>query len=186
FIVQVKGHFQFLTDEYGFVLESQNPYAVTYASTNLVVSISHEQLSYELEVEFSRWSSNQSLREIITLGEILDWRRVRKTVNPTVLQASSPESVEICVPILSDLTRTYASDILDGSSWPIAEISTIRAYFTENLENRHLRQIAQEAWRTRNYRVVAHSLMQIRGNLTELEGRKLSLSIRRIRDKLPE
>jgi hypothetical protein len=178
FTEAVLSAFDFLTSRYGFVIKRIEPTFVRYESANVFVNIYHGRASYELGVEVGRLADDLSKEEsAFSLADILDLTKAHDKTGHTILQASTPETVDKFVPMLAALVSKYAAPILRGDSDVFARLTDVQSRKSDQLlkkwELEDIRKEAEDAWHQRNYAKVAELFESIQEELTPAEAKKL-------------
>lgn len=160
---------------YGLLCMAKTDEAVRFESPDVVVSCSHGQLSYEIDVRLSH-ASNPT--EEMSLADLLDAVVGPGHNIPTFFQASSKERMEQCFGTICDILKTHGTAALSGDKTifnAMVKASQIRSTeYTNHVVNEPLRKSAEIAWKNKDYTKVKDLYARIRGNLTAVEAKRLA------------
>lgn len=151
---------------------------VRYESSKVFLNVYHGRASFELGVEIGRLDTP---KDKLYLDDIVAWAGAEKTEGlgqHVMFQVSSQEGVREFVPKLAELVRKYAIRLLrpDRSAYDSAkEIQARRGHaLMQEMKMRGVRSKAERAWHARDYVQVVELYGPVRGNLTEVEAKKLA------------
>jgi len=158
----------------GFACTKTSLYIVRFESTEVVMAISHDPFSYEIEVAFSR-KTHPSQR--YTLRDMLDAVLGSNHKDQDFYQASEPDRIVRCLKAIAELLRKYAQIALAGEPAAykrMAEVAQLRnEAFTKQLIQEPIRKAAEKAWRHHDYGKVREMYRSIETDLTPAEQKKL-------------
>jgi hypothetical protein len=185
FTSEALSSFYFLIKDYNFKCVKANTTFVRYESKFLFVIIYHGRKSYELEVEIGKLEESQNTPENgYTIGEVMELFDVRKDLKFTFFQASCKSQVQVLVRKLADYVRSYAKPILDGDYGIFEKLQNLRqmkseAYIRE-MNLRNIREMADIAWRQKDYAKYVDLYNSVKDNLTSIEVKKLHYALKKI------
>jgi hypothetical protein len=168
FEAAVKTYFSFLITQFGYEVVEASSTQIRYENGPLFVELFHGRGSYELGVNIGRKIAHpRDAEERFTLMDVI--RAVDGKEPPWHYAATTAESVSRFVPELARLTAQFAGPALEGddaffadlrASWELHS-QTMR----ESWEAGRLREIADEAWRTRDFKTVIDAYERIESDL---------------------
>ncbi|MGH9556716.1 MAG: hypothetical protein ACRD2Y_12935 [Terriglobales bacterium] len=174
FAEAVRTHFGFL-EEYGLRPVEEKSTFVRYESPSIFVNVYHGRMSFELGVEIGRMAS-PGVR--LTLFEILAYDNVLEYRESGGFTAISPEGIQQFLPTLADWTKKYTVPFLRDDPNAYSAAQEKRRYFaaryTKAVELRVVRAQAEPAWQRKDFAKVVTLYESIKGDLTEVESRKLA------------
>jgi hypothetical protein len=158
----------------GFACTEATSYVVRFESAEVMLAISHDRLSYEIEVTFAR-KTDPSQQD--TLCDMLDAVLGPGHKEQVFFQASDPDRVVACVKAISELLRNYGQSVLAGESaiyQRMAEVARLRnGAYTKQVVQTPIRKAAEEAWQRHDYPKVRELYESIEADLTPTEKTKL-------------
>ena len=174
FAEAVREHIAPVLTAQGFACSEEGPYVVRFASATVILAVSHDPISFEIEVTFARkadTSQQCNLRDMLELASA-PGRKER-----AFFQASQPERVLECVRTIAGLLREYGETVLAGEPAAferMAEISRLRnEAYTKEVVQKPIRNAAEEAWRKHDYVTVRDLYASIEPDLTPVEKKRL-------------
>jgi len=168
--------FLFLVREYKFRVTLITPTLVKYESTYLIINVYHGRMSYELGIETIRKGDFPESREQgFTLDELV---ALLGSQEDCYFQVSTQKGVHLFVPKLAALFRKYAEQILKTYDSKIfdklwEQRLYFRKKFAEEVELRHVREKAQDAWNKKDYLKIVILYNPIKHLLSQVELKKL-------------
>jgi hypothetical protein len=167
-----------------FICTESTSYIVKFESSRVVATISHDRLSYEIEVAFAR---ETELAQRFTLADVL-----RAALGPhhdqqTFFQASKAQDVDWCVKRIAELLAKYGQAVLGGEPAAYQRIERIvrvqNNTYTKQIVQKPIRNKAEQAWQNQDYAQVRDLYKSIKSDLTPLEKKRLSYACGKIREK---
>jgi hypothetical protein len=185
FTPEVLSVFHFLTQDYDFKCVKTDITFVRYESGSIFVNIYHGRRSYELGVEIGKLEKNPNVQEIsYTIGEIMDFVGVRKDLKFTFFQSSNKDQIKILVRKLAEYVKSYAGPILNGDLKILEKVQILQkeksdAYIKE-MNLRHIREIADVAWKQKDYVKFLGLYSPVEDDLTPVEAKKLEYARKKL------
>ena len=167
----VKEAFIFLHD-FGYLIQYEDEFFVKYVGQNNEIKISHEKLSYEIDIGLSQGgnANNYSLGLLI---ELLDGSI--KYRNPS---ATIEELVEEFIFVQAELFRKYGERIITGDTEIWVELEELAKEISSKMEIEskllYVREKAEKAFREQRYKDVISLLSDVEFYLTPAEKKKLA------------
>jgi hypothetical protein len=158
---------------HGFVCREATPNVARFESPAVLLAITHETFSYELEATFVRKadpSRQYTLRDMLA------------AFGPSHeefhgFQAASPTNVGATVRIIADFLKRYGQRILAGDALAYEEMSKAAELRAETVTKHYaqdpIRNDADRAWHRHDYARVRDLYASIESDLTPLEKRRL-------------
>jgi hypothetical protein len=158
----------------GFACTEATPYVVKFESAEVALAISHDRLSYEIEVAFL---CKADLSQKCTLRDMLDAVRGPSHKESEFFQASEPDRVVMCVKAIAELLQKYGQSVLAGEpavyQWTRESARLRNEAYTKQVVQQPIRKAAEEAWQHHDYRKVRHLYESIESDLVPLEQKRL-------------
>lgn len=173
----VLNSFGFLINE-GFHVSEQEITFIRYESALVFINVYHGRASFELGVEIGRLNEPN---KALTLYDITSWYGLENTGevdHPVAFQVSSRKGVQEFVPKLAEVFKKYATPLIRGNMAAFTsayklQLERSKEYEKEvNLKN--VRKSAETAWQKKDFDRVVELLSSIRGDLTQIENKKLA------------
>lgn len=186
FTSEVLSSFHFLIKDYDFKCAKTESTYIRYESDFIFVNVYHGRRSYELGVEIGKLEKNHPIQENgYSIGEIMDLMDVRKDLKFTFFQASSKDQVQILVRKLAGYVKRYAKPILDGDYGIFEKIRILRKNksdtYIREIDLRNIREMADIAWRQKDYVKFVELYNQVKDALTSIEAKKLDYARKKLR-----
>jgi hypothetical protein len=177
FVEAVVEHIAPLVAAQGFACVEATPYVVKFESPKMVLKMSHDRLSYEMETSFVRKPDGQrryTVRDMLA-AELGPAHKERD-----FFQASQPDAVAHTVKAVAKLLERYGKRVLAGEP-EVYERMTIAARtrdeaLTNEIVQGPTSRDAEEAWRRRDYALVRDLYERIEADLTHIERAKLKFA----------
>jgi hypothetical protein len=185
FTSEVLSTFHFLTQDYDFKCVKTDITFVRYESGSIFINIYHGRRSYELGVEIGKLEKDPNAQEIgYTIGEIMDFAGVRKDLKFTFFQSSNRDQIKILVRKLAEYVKSYAGPILNGDLKILKKVQILQkeksdAYIKE-MNFRHIREMADVAWKQKDYVKFVGLYSPVEGDLTSVEAKKLEYARKKL------
>jgi hypothetical protein len=184
FMETVLNNFRFLEDS-GFQPVERSITFIRYESPRIFVNIYHGRTSFEMGVEIGR------LREPngkVTVNELIYSAGAEKKPegfdSHVMFQVTSRQGVEKFVPQLANLVKKYGPPFLCDDDTAYRSLRKAHVLATKTYEKeiklRHIREKAEVAWRTKNYKKIVELFEPVRGDLTNIEAKKLAYSKKKV------
>lgn len=158
----------------GFICIEATPYVVRFESAEMAFDISHDRLSYEVELIFVRKadpSQQYSLRDMLD-GVLGPTHREQD-----FFQASDPDRVVACVKTIAELIQKYGQSALTGEPATYRRMAKVARHrnevYTKQVVQTPVRKAAEEAWHHHDYPKVRELYESIESDLTSTEKAKL-------------
>jgi hypothetical protein len=185
FASEALSNFRFLIDDYDFTCTSVDTTLVRYESEFIFVHIYHGRRSYELNVEIGKLETSPDIQENgYTIGEIMDLFEVRSNLKFTFFQASNKTQVQRLLQKLAEYVQMYAKPILEGDYEIFKKLQILRQKksdaFIKDMNLTKSREIAEIAWKEKNYSKVIEIYESIKGDLSSIESKKLSYAMKQL------
>jgi hypothetical protein len=167
-----------------FICTESTLYLVKFESLRVVTTMSHDRLSYEIEVAFAR---KAELAQRFTLADVL-----RAALGPghdqqKSFQASKAQDVEWCVKTIAGLLERYGQAILEEQPAAYRRVAKIahaqNNTYTKQVVQKPIRDKAEKAWRNQDYAQVRDIYESIESDLTSLEKRRRIYACGKIKEK---
>ena len=175
--------FDFLTNEYDFLLVRIEATLVTYESESLFINIYHGRGSFELGVEIGQKHASRDLH--FSIGEIIYLVDSQKGEEYEGLQASTRDRVSNLVPRLASLVREYAAEVLKGNPTCFEALAALREQRSDALLKKWrltaTRQNADVAWKDKNLESIVELYESMEGDLSAVESKRLEYAKKRTR-----
>jgi hypothetical protein len=159
----------------GFACTKAKPLVVRFESVAMVLLVSHDRLSYEIELTFLQ-KAHPSQR--YTLHDILDAVLGFGHKEQFLFQASDRDRVVACVRAIAELLDKFGKSVLAGDSaicQRMAAAARLRnEAYTKQVVQTPIRRAAEEAWRGHDYSKVRELYESIEADLTPSETGKLN------------
>jgi len=159
---------------HGFAISGENPYVVKFTSANVVLAVSHDRISYEIDVSFAPKadpSRRYSLRDILDLS----WPARRD--EHAFFQASQPGRIAECVRTIAGLLRDYGKTALTAEPATLAQMDDISRVrneaYTKEVIQTPIRKAAEARWQDHDYVAVRDLYGSIESDLTQVEKKRL-------------
>lgn len=174
--------FRFLETEYDFkLIETKTDYyysSVRYESKEVYVTAYYCPARYECDIALGIISENTPSYSI---GELPSLEAdFNSSPNYTFEKLTQAEITERNVSWFALILRKYGVEYLKGNSTVFRKIKENREQkgkeYTMEMENQQLRQIAETAWKQKDFRVVASSYKSIEKFLSPAEKKKLEFA----------
>jgi hypothetical protein len=179
----VLSSFKFL-DDIGLRPIKQEMTFVRYESPEVFVNVYHGRASFELGVEIGRLKESNNK---LTLFDIVAWAGAEKAEGfgqHVMFQVSSREGVQEFVPKLAALVKKYAAPFLRGEGAAFNSALEIQSdrwkEYTKDVNLSQMRRKADAAWHAKDYAQVVDLYGPVRGDLTEVEAKKLAYAEQRV------
>ncbi len=173
----VLNSFEFLKDE-DFHAVEQEITLVRYESDSVFINIFHGRSSFEMGVEIGRLNEPDkklSLHDIIAAA---DSDKAEGAGCHGTFAVSSRKGVKELVPKLADLVIKYAMPFLHGDDAEFTSAFKLQSErwkaYVKEVNLRNIRKRAEAVWQEKDYDQVVELLDSIRGDLTEVEAKKLA------------
>jgi len=186
----VLSDFKFLAT-YGLKPVQEDVTLVRYESDAVFVNVYHGRGSFEIGVEIGRLDRPEKYG----LGYIVSWAgkqawEAEGFGRGTMFQVSTREGVQNIVPKVAALVRKYGDPFLSGRPAFYNELQKANeqssvAYEREQMLTR-IRKEADAAWTAKEFSRVAELLEPVRGDLTEVEDKRLSYAEKQVRSAVHE
>jgi hypothetical protein len=169
----VRGAFMFLED-LGFTEVEAMPTLVRYRKGDVEVDVYHGRRSYEVGAGITAFGVRYPLSAII--------RAVDPAAEETyrVYSATTPERIAEGLEELSSLMRRYGTDALRCDPQFFSTLAKLREQWSKDYAldvlASQLRPRAEEAFRRRDYVTAAELYARIKGRLTPVEAKKLTVA----------
>ena len=175
FVEMVKQSFSFL-ENFGFQLVSETPCLLEYESSRVLVSISWNARSGELNAFLGLLPRTGEAFERYSVADILATTGVpEEDFAPP--QVADEDRLAPWIARLAHYLRDHASSGLAGDRMFFRRIETFRnaraQSLTDEVELRQVRSEADKAWREKKFRRVVDLYASIEARLTESESRRL-------------
>ncbi len=158
----------------GFVCTDQTLYSATFQSPNVIMTVVHEPLSYEIELSYALRNTPS---ERYNLSDLLDTVLGTGHNLQTFFQASERHQINYCVKTVADYLLKYGEKMLVGNVamyQKIKEATRRRSVsHTKEVVQRPVRIAAEAAWKEHNYATVRQLYEPIERDLTPAERRRL-------------
>lgn len=158
----------------GFACTEATPYVVRFESAEVTLAISHDRLSYEIEVVFAR---KVDPKQQYVLGQMINLFVESDSHKALFFQASDRDRVVACVKAIAELLQKYGQSVLAGEPaiyQRMAEVSRLRnEAYTKQVVQTPIRKAAEEAWQRHDYPKVRELYESIDSDLTATEKTKL-------------
>ncbi len=149
----------------GFVRTAATNCLVAYRSPDVVLTVVHDRLSYDVGIEFSRLD-DPDLRG--TLGGLLAMKG-----ESLGFQASTPERLESVLKRMAGLLEEHGGPVLAGDDEVfralVADTKIRSEVYTRSVVQKPVRQAADDAWRKREFARVVDLYESIEVDLTAVE-----------------
>jgi hypothetical protein len=182
----VLSNFRFL-ENFGLRTVQENVTFVRYESSEIFVNVYHGRASYELGVGIGRLKGPNADKEKLSIDGIVDWAGAYKAEGfgqHVMFQVGTREGVGEFVPKLASLVKKYAIPLLrnDANAWGAAlELQAHRwAEYVKETNLKSVRNKAEEAWHAKDYAQLVDLYGPIRGELTQVEAKKLAYAEQQI------
>jgi hypothetical protein len=185
FTPAVLSSFHFLIEDYKFKCVKTDVTFVRYESKSMFVNIYHGRISCEIGVEIGKLEEDPSIQENwYTIGEILDTVGVRKDLKFTFFQSSDKDVIKKLLGKLAEYVKNYAEPMLNGDLEMLEKVQALRkeksdAYIKE-MNLRPIREMADIAWRQRDYVKFVGLYSSVEDDLTSVELKKLEYARKKI------
>jgi hypothetical protein len=174
FVEGVTELFRFLETDYGYQQSHRAPTLVVYETRELEVQIRHGLLSYEVEFNISRRKGRLKWR--YDLPEIL-CALAPEYRGSTFYQTTKRDLLRQSLASIAELIRKYADPLLRGSDAAVRLVEMAHQEgsrrTTEYYTIRPVKEKADAAWKSRNYREVVALYISVESHLDPLERRRL-------------
>ena len=152
---------------HAFACIETSPYVVRFESADVTLAISHDRLSYEIEVAIAR---NADPRRQYGLGHVMNLVLDPGRKQEVFFQASTPERVVECVKAIGDLLEKFGHEVLTGDPATysrIDEVARLRGKaFTKEVVRKPVRTAAEKARQSHDYAKVRSLFESIEADLT--------------------
>jgi hypothetical protein len=156
-----------------YIVAEATPTLVRFESPATSLRVSHDRLSYEIDVEFVLKSDSSR----VTLRDILDAADKNPTKEQNCSQASTHEGVVTALGTIASLMGRYGAPLIagDNSAFHVIKAAAGRrdAKFTNQITQAPVRQEAERAWTLRDYHRVRELYESIENDLAPLEKNRL-------------
>jgi hypothetical protein len=174
FAREVTARFAPMLTTRGFACSETTPYVIRYISADVTLTMSHDRLSYEIEVSFAR---NADPTRRYSLSDVLQAMPDPEREQEIFFQASTPDRVVTCVKAIAELLEQIGHGALTGDSSTydrIAETARLRdTVFTKAIVQKPIRAAADSAWHSHDYAKVRDLYQTIEADLTPVENERL-------------
>jgi hypothetical protein len=180
----VLSSFEFLRS-YGLNPLEENATFVRYESDAVFVNVYHGRGSFEIGVEVGRLDRPEKYG----LGSIVSWAgkqawEAEGFGRGTMFQVSTREGVQNIVPKVAQLMKKYGDPFLSGRPGFYDELQKANDRASVEFEREQMltriRKEADTAWATKDFARVAELLQPVRGDLTEIESKRLAYAEKHI------
>lgn len=182
FIQVVTEYIEPLLAVHGLYRTEASAYGAKFESSNVSLSVTHDRLSFEIEVAFARKGSPMG---IYTLQDLLDTQLGSASSSKGVFQASSPERTRACIRDIAALLIQYGKDVLNGEASIYQRMGDVRRShaerYTKTVVQEPVRRAAEEAWHGHDYRRACSLYASIEADLSTVERERLRYA-RRIKE----
>lgn len=121
------GAFGFLLKEYGFRLVKSESNLVRYQSAKVFINIRLGRASLEIKVEIGLLPSQyDDSQPKFLLTEIIELLGNRREIEYSYFQGITREQLQKNLPILAELVKKYAKDVLKGDYLVIQNLERLR------------------------------------------------------------
>ena len=171
----VKKHFGFLNDMSCSIDKNTMGLIIRYASDNTEIEFCYERTSFEIYSTISLKSGNMrcSVDEII-----------KDDVKRKFFFATNENMVDNAVSELKTLITHYCKPFLNGDINAFENVLKAREEVVKNYDLRLIEEKAVKAWDSGNYDEVVVLYQSIKGDLTPVQEKRLSLSMKKIADNM--
>lgn len=182
----VLSSFEFL-QAYGLTPVEQDATFVRYESGGVFVNVYHGRGSFEIGVEVGRLDRPEKygLGYIVSRAGRQAWE-AEGFGRGTMFQVSTREGVQNIVPKIAELVKKYGRPFLSGSPEFYDELQKVNYQASVQFEREQMltriRKEADAAWAGKDLGRVAELLQPIRGELTEIETKRLAYAEKHIGD----
>ena len=169
----VKRHFDFLDGMFQSIDKKTMGWIIRYVSSKVEVYIYYERISYEINLALSLKELNITLY----IEEIVNGIDKRK-----FLSATSEPAVENAVTELKTLITKHGRQFISGDIKAFRSIVEVRERNAKDHELVLIDEKAVKAWENGNYNEVVALYQSIRDELTSIQEKRLSLSLKKIEE----
>jgi len=172
--------FRFLLTEYGFALVAADSSNLSFERDNVRVVVRQDRESFELRVTVERKDTG----ERFSVWEIARLQGAPDITEQTFLQATAKEHVQILLPELAGLLRTYGQSVLRGDSETLLRLRAQQIEesnrFLREGRVRWVRERLPAIWEQHDYVQVVKLLEEVRDQLSPSELAKLDYARRHL------
>jgi hypothetical protein len=158
----------------GFACTETTSYVVRFESAQVVLVVSHDRLSYEIQVTFAR-KADMAGRYV--LGQMRNLTIEPDRCEQVFFQASERSRVFDCVRSIANILREYGEAALTGEPAVyerMGEAARLRnAAYTNRILQEPIRKAAEKAWQEHDYVKVRDLYDPIEADLTPTERKRL-------------
>jgi len=186
----VLSEFKFLT-AYGLKPVQQDVTLVRYESEDVFLNVYHGRSSFEIGVEIGRLDRSEKYG----LDYIVSWAGKQAWEGEgfdrgTMFQVSTREGVQNIVSRVAQLVKNYGDAFLSGRPAFYDDLQKFNdqasvAFEREQMLTR-IRKDAEAAWAAKEFSRVAELLEPIRGDLSDVESKRLAYADKQVRSKVTE
>lgn len=136
----VEGAFGFLAKEYGFRLVKFDNYKIRYETAKVFCIISLGRASLEIKVELGLLPNQYGeAQPKFTLNEIVELLGDRRESEYLYFQGANREQLQKHLPLVAELVKKYATDVLKGDYLIIQNLERLRSDAAMGLDKEALR-----------------------------------------------
>ena len=169
----VKKHFNFLGDMSCIIDKNTMGWIVSYVSEKVILSIYYERVSFEIYLTLNLIKPDISIYN----EEILE-----KSEKKKFLFATNEAMVENAVIELKTLITQYCRPFLNGEIEVFENVLKERAATIKDYDLRQIEKKAVKAWEDGNHDEVVLLYQSIKGSLTPIQDKRLSISLKKIKE----
>jgi len=181
FFNTAKRSFSFLEDA-GFRIVSCESTRLSYETDQVVVTISWDPRSGELDIYVGRQSDKDKQGGSFSLEDILGMQRVDVPGRKTGFQVADESRLGAFLDELAKETRDHAQPALAGDRMFFHRLEVYRSAqakaLMQDMELRHIRTEAEKLWQERKFNKLIGLYTPVRDQLTESEQAKLAYAMK--------
>ena len=170
FIEAVLRHISPILESRGFFCVEATPFAVRFESNDVVLTVSHDRLSFEIAVTLALKCENERAS---TLSDLPYAIATTSTLGSDFFQASEPAAIDTSVGAIAGILKDYGEGAIGGDREAYKRMryhAEVRnQLYTKQIVQEPVRAAAEEAWRHHDYVKVRELYGSIEDDLTQVE-----------------